>query len=234
MSPKDVNNTGGNKKEAVETPNTEISTQDDTSTRRFVLLMASLTIAIVVIGAIVIYWLAGRYVAQTNKNKAQDQTITLTKQKKENLELLRPNYNNITSKGSNGKSDADLILNAMPVDEGYNQLIAMLERMGQESGVQVGSVSKSTQADTTASPTSSPIVPSGPNVKSYQISLTAEGNFNNILEFVKKTENSSRVLDFVNVSLSGPAQSNKISASMSFKVYWQGPANINPTEKELQ
>lgn len=214
------------KNKAIQSPNTYLSQNDDKATKRYVFYMIVAMVLIAIIGGFAIYQLAGAYVSQTNKNKAQDLTIRLLEQKKDNLEKLRPNYEAIKAKGLSGKSDADLILNAMPADEGFKQLIAMIERMGQESGLQIPSVTKSS-AVTIPTTSVNGALP-------YQVSVTMSGTFAQVLEFIKKTEDSSRVMDFVSLNVNGSTKSGPIQATATFTVFWQKTADINPTQKELE
>lgn len=214
-------------KKGHKTPGTEVSQNDDKSTSRYVFYMIAAMAVTVIVGAVVIYNLGRDYVLQTNKNKGQDKTIQLLEQKKKDLEELKPNYEAITQPGDKGKSDADLILNAMPADEGYKQLIAMIEKMGNESGVNIPSISKSTTTEASQARGSAAATP-------YQISISMEGTFAEVIEFIKKTEKSSRVMNFVSLSFNGPTSGGSIQSSATFTVYWQKPADIAPTQKELE
>lgn len=216
------------KKSAI-TPSTDVSKLESMGTQRFVFLMIGISVLAIVVGGALLYWLVGRYVDQSNKNKAQDETIKLLEQKKVDLAALQPNYDKITSPGQNGKSDGDLILDAMPVDDGFKQLISTIEVMASESGVELSNVTKSAAAAQTT--TTSP-VPAGTN--SYEVSVAVRGSFNNILDFLRKTEQSSRVMNFVSMSIDGSTSAPSIESSIIFTVYYKGPASIAPTQKELK
>ena len=215
-------------KKALVVPKTDVSQDDDKSTRRFVYYMIALIILIIIAGGALIYWLAGNFVTQTNKNKAQDKTIGLLEQKKRDLAELQPNYDKITAPGPNGKSQSASILSAQPENEAYKDLIAMVERMGQDSGVKIPSISKSSAAATTTTtdPTSA-VIP-------YQISVSISGTFAQVEDFIKKTENSARVMDFVTLNIGGSTKSGPVTASATFTVYYQPPADISSTKKELE
>lgn len=208
-------------------PKTDVSQDDDKSTRRFVFYMVALIILIIIIGGGVLYWLVGDYIKQTNKNKAQDKTIELLEQKKKDLVQLKPNYDKIIVPGADGRSQADLILNAVPDTEGYKEIIAMVERMGRESGVLIPSVTKS------ATPTPGGTTTQASTTSSYQIAVNIGGTFTQLLDFITKTEKSSRVMNFVTLSISGSTKSGVIASSATFMVYYQLPANINSTEAHL-
>ena len=215
-------------KKALVVPKTDVSQDDDKSTRRFVYYMIALIVLIIIAGGALIYWLAGNFVTQTNKNKAQDKTIGLLEQKKRDLAELQPNYDKITAPGPNGKSQSASILSAQPENEAYKDLIAMVERMGQDSGVKIPSISKSSAAATTTTtdPTSA-VIP-------YQISVSISGTFAQVEDFIKKTENSARVMDFVTLNIGGSTKSGPVTASATFTVYYQLPADISSTQKELE
>ncbi len=207
-------------------PKTDVSQDNDKSTRSFVYYMIALIALIVIAGGVLVYWLAGNFVTQTNKNKAQDKTIALLEQKKRDLAELAPNYDAIVAPTANGKSQKDAILSALPDNDGFKELIAMIEKMGQQSGVLIPSVSRSGAASTTAD-TLQAALP-------YQVSISIGGTFAQVQDFIKKTENSARVMDFVTLNIGGSTKSGPVTASATFTVYYQLPANINPTEKELE
>lgn len=205
-------------------PKTDVSLHDDKSTRRFVFWMVALMVVIVLAGGAVLYWLIGEYVHQSNKNKSQDITIGLLEKKKKDLELLKPNYAKVIAGSGEGRSEADLILSAMPNDLGYSELIAMLENMGAESGIKISTISKSGEAK----------VAEAPSPSSYETTVNMEGEFSKILDFIRKTENSARVLDFVSMDLAGSTKSGSVTSSSTFRAYYQTPANISPTEEDLK
>jgi len=209
-------------------PQTDVSLGDDKSTRNFVYAMIGLTLIMLIAGGSLLYWLIGGYVYQSNKNKAQDETISLLEKKKQDLAQLKPNYEAVKAVGSNNKSEADLILNAMPTDEGFRQFIGMIENMSQKANVKVSSLTKPSSA--AAALNSGVALPAG--VQSSQVSIPIEGSYDNVIAFLKETENSSRVMDFVSMSIGNI--SGNLSVTPTFNIYWQAPANIESTQKELQ
>lgn len=211
------------KKKVLAIPTTEASQHSEKSTRQFILWVTVIIVVVVLCGGAILYWLIGTFVNQSNKNKSQDITIGLLREKKTHVDALKPNYEKITAKGPSGRSDADLILSALPTDQGYSPLIAMIEKMGAESGVKVTTISKSSDGGKTVS--------AGP--LSYQVTVVMDGEFSAILEFLRKTEKSARVLDFTSMSIAGSTKSGKVSSTLTFKAYYQAPVDISPTTKEL-
>lgn len=214
-------------------PKTDRSEDDDRSTKKFVMGMIALIILSVLGGGAVLLWLTGQFIEQSNKNKSQDITIGLLEKKKQALESLKPNYEKINAKDANNKSDASLILNAMPDNQAYDQLIAMIERMGGESGGRVTAIASEVgKSSGTSAGTGAGIGAGGAD--SYNITVSYDGSYEQTLEFLRKTEKSARVMDFVSMSLGGGIGEAKISPSIILKVYYQGPASIAPTQEPLQ
>ena len=104
----------------------------------------------------------------------------------------------------------------------------MIEKMGQQSGVLIPSVSRSGAASAAAA--ADQTVAALP----YQVSISIGGTYAQVQDFIKKTENSARVMDFVTLNIAGSTKSGPVTASATFTVYYQLPANINPTEKGLE
>jgi len=220
----------------IEVPNTEHSQAQDIALRNYLLVLAGILAVIVIAGGYSIYWLGGRYVHQSNVTKAQDQLLSGLQIKQKNLQELKPNFDAINTKGVNGISDAELILRAVPTTQNYESLIATLEKIGQDSGVKVTDVSQSA-ATTTPSVVSSSsglgAASSADNgVKPFIFTVNVEGSYDAILEFLKKTENSARVINFNSMSLNG--KTGTISASLTMTTFFKPDANINSTFVQLK
>jgi len=204
-------------------PNTEISIAQDASSRNYIIIMVAVSIVIVFVGGYFITNLTNQYIHQSNVNKAQDKTIGALDTTQSNLKALRPNYDAITTKGASGVSDSNLILNALPEKPDYEGLIAILEKMGQNAGVKVSTISQSSTAAPTAAKAGAIAVP---------FTITVEGSYNSVLEFLKETEKSSRVINFNSMSLS--SSGGTLSASISMTTYYKSPANISNTMEPLK
>ena len=85
----------------------------EAKTRNYLLIIGLAVVFAVLVGGFIIYWLAGRVVLQSNLNKAQDQLISDLVEKQKDLQELKPNFEKINTKGTNGVSDAELILRAV-------------------------------------------------------------------------------------------------------------------------
>lgn len=212
-------------------PKTDTSKQEDKSTRRFVFWMVFVTVVIILVGGVSLYWLVNKYIEQSNKNKSQDITIGLLEQKKKDLEALKPNYEKINAPGEKGKSDAELILDAVPESQAYDALIAMIERMAGESGGKVVTISSESSESGSGEESGGG---SDSSTTPYNVSVEYEGSYEQTMDFLKKSEKSARVMDFVSMSLGGSIGGSKISPSITFKVYYKPPANIEPTTEQLK
>ena len=179
--------------------------------------------------------MAGRFVSQSNLNKAQDLLISDLIEKQKDLQELKPNYDKIIAKGTNGVSDAELILRAVPTTQDYESLIAILERMGQESGVKVKDISQQNAAQTgqtTPPPASSTTQTAKNSIQTggadpYTFIVKLEGSYNSILEFLNKTEDSARVINFNSMDIDG--NTNNITANLTMTTYFKPDANIEST-----
>lgn len=210
-------------------PSTDESAKQAATNQHSLWLLGSLVAAIVLVGGWLGYQLATRYILEANKIKAQDILINALVQKQQALDQLRPNYDAITAKQGNGVSDADLILRALPLDADYKNLIAILEKIGQESGVQVTSVTQTgggnlADSQTTASPGSTP--------QPFSFTVGLQGSYPAILQFLQKTEQSSRVMNFSSMTLSGGSGGN-VQANITMSTDFQGPADISSTKRPL-
>lgn len=205
---------------------TESSEKEELKTRNYIIILIVVMVLIVLAGGFLIYFLATRYSHEANKLKAQDEQIVLLEKKQKDLEELKPNYEAIIAPGPNGVSDAQLILNALPITSDFKGLIAMLEKIGQQSGVKIINASSSEQEDSGAKDESSKAQTLGFNVE-------VEGSYQGLVDFLKKTEQSSRVINFASMTLvSNPGQ--PIQATLTMNTYWQPEADISPTTRPLQ
>lgn len=225
---------------SVEVPKTEVSKKFDIKTRNYLIVAGVAVFAIVLVGGFIIYWLAGRFVSQSNLNKAQDQLVSDLTEKQKDLQELKPNYDKIIAKGANGVSDAELILRAVPTTQDYESLIAILERMGQESGVKVKDISQQNvvqTGQTTATPATPATQSANTSIQTggatpYTFIVKLEGSYNSILEFLNKTENSARVINFDSMGIDG--STNNITTSLTMTTYFKPDANIESTLTPLK
>lgn len=212
-------------------PNTPKSQAASASTRRYMQIAGAIIAVTVIVGGYAVYFLANKYTYMSNVNKAQDKLLTALQANQKSLKELKPNYDAITTKGENNVSDAELILRAVPTTQNYESLLATLEKMGIESGVKVSSISQTgdtTAAATTGSGNSSSTTTATP----FSFSVNVEGSYAAIIEFLKKTENSARVINFNSMSLNG--KTGNISANLTMTTFYKPDANIESTQEPLR
>ncbi len=223
-------------KPAVQTPKTEMSQAEKRANQRFLMIMGGVIGLIVIVGGYGIYRLWTAYVHQANEVKAQDALIVSLDQKQKNLQALKPNYDTITAKGANGISDADLIMHALPIDADYQGLIAMLEKMAQQSNIKITSVTQGggtgDAAAAGAASSSSTTGTSGAAPQPLIFTVGLEGSYQGILDFLTKTQQASRVMNFSSMTLSG-GTGGTIQANVTMQTYFQGPANIDSSTRPL-
>lgn len=230
MSPKKVPATEKPKPQPI---GTETSEQESKDAKRYIYIMVGVMAAMVIVGGFIIFRLVTTYSREANKIKAQDIEIKLLNQKQKDLEALKPNYATITAKNSNGVSDADLILRALPIDTDFKGLIASLEKMAQQSGIKISSVSQTGDTSATSTGEASNSGSGSATPQPLGFTVAVEGSYQGLLDFLKKTEISSRVINFSSMTLSG-GSGQPIQADLIMKTYWQPPANIEPTTEPLK
>ncbi len=217
-------------------PKTDKSQADNKELQKYMLISGIIIASIVIVGGVLIYWLASKYTYQSNLNKAQDQLINSLTQKQKDLQALKPNLAAITAVGANGISDAELILRAVPTTQNFEGLIAILERMGAESGVKVTNISQSNSTGAISSSansvTNTNAQGSGSQATPFVFTVNVEGSYPSIIEFLKKTEKSARVINFNNMSING--NTGNITANLTMTTFYKPPANINSTYVPLK
>jgi len=216
----------------VEVPRTEVSLAQDTSNKNYLIVVGLIVGAIVLVGGYIIYRLAGQYVYQSNLNKAQDQLINSLVTKQNKFQELKTNYDAIKSPGANGVSEATFILKAVPTTKDYENLIAILEKIGQDSGVKVTNVSQGGAAGETAAIDGTAADASGNSATAFPFTVNVEGSYAAILDFLKKTEKSARVINFNSMSLNG--NTGNITTNLTMTTYFKPDANIESTTVPLK
>lgn len=212
-------------------PKTDISQAQDTSARNYLIIMGLIIAVIVVVGGYLIYRLTTQYIYQSNVNKAQDQLITSLQTKQKNLQALKPNFDAINTAGANGVSDAQLILRAVPTTQDYENLIAILEKMGTDSGVKVTDVSQDGASGSSGTASAS-VTSVSSSATGFVFTVNVTGSYNQILDFLKKTENSARVINFNSMSLNG--STGDITVNLTMTTFFKPDANINSTMVPLK
>jgi Tfp pilus assembly protein PilO len=219
-------------KKPVQVPNTPTSQSASASTRRYMQVAGIIIAVVVLVGGYLIYYLANKYTQISNVNKAQDKLLTALQANQKSLKELAPNYEAITTKNETGISDADLILRAVPTTQNYESLLAMLEKMGLESGVKVSSISQTGSTATGTDATSGATASSSTEATPFTFTVNVEGSYAAIIEFLKKTESSARVINFNSMSLNG--KSSSINANLTMTTFFKPNADIESKQEPLR
>lgn len=134
-----------------------------------------------------------------------------------NLKQLQGEYNGLGSL-------RDTIATALPTKPSLPQLWAMMENIGNSSGVGISPVSSASPSDAEA--------PAGGGVQQLPITVSAQGSYTAIQSFLANMELSSRPLRVTNVAISGT--NNQIQATMTVTTYYQGAADLKVGSETVQ
>lgn len=135
----------------------------------------------------------------------------------DNLKALQNEYNAL---GSLRETAAT----ALPTKPSLPQLWAMMENIGAASGVSTSSVSSVATTDAEA--------PAGSAVQQLPITVSVQGSYAAVQEYLKNLELSTRPLRVTNVTLSGT--NNVVQANLTITTYYQGAANLNVGSEVVQ
>lgn len=135
----------------------------------------------------------------------------------DNLKKLQDDYNSLGA-------TRDTIATALPTNPDLPQLWAMMENIGSSSGVSTSSVSSVATSDAEA--------PAGGPVQQLPISVSVQGSYAALQDYLKNLELSTRPLRVTNITLSGT--NNTVQANLTIVTYYQGAANLNVGSEVVQ
>lgn len=147
------------------------------------------------------------------KNTANKQVST----NYDNLKSLQTDYNGLGA-------TRETVASALPTRPSLPQLWAMMENIGNTSGVSTSSVSSTTTSDAEA--------PAGGAVQQLPITVSVQGSYTAIQDYLKNLELSSRPLRVTNVTLSGT--NNTVQANLTIVTYYQGAADLKVGSEVVQ
>jgi Tfp pilus assembly protein PilO len=217
------------KKSKLETPETEISKTEAKKTKNYLIIMIVIAILVVLVGGYFIYQMVQKNIKIGREIKSQDITIGKYKQVLSNLDALKPNYEKMTQPSTGGVSDADRIMRALPLTTDVKNLLGMMQNIGKQSSVSVQSITPQDSGNSEA-----PSSPAGKPAQAQQLvyTTTVTGSYPQIIQFLKNTEKSARVMNVQSMDISGNNDSLRVQLTMV--TYYQGPANINSTMEPLK
>lgn len=228
------------KKPRLSIPNTPISLEDSQTTTNYIVITSIIIGAIVLIGGYFIYNLTNSFLDSSNRLKALDRQKGLLDTKKNALETLSNGAFKVIQDKRDGKtSDADLIMRALPYTEDQKNLYAMLEAMTKEAHVSLVEISQTAQSSSTSSASAQPAPPAPDSngivkqqPKPVYFTVTIQGPYVALLDFLANTEKSSRVINFRKMKLEG--SSAMVKAQIDFASYYQGKADISDHQEDLK
>jgi len=136
-----------------------------------------------------------------------------SKQINANYDALKGLQSEYTGLGSTRET----ITTALPTKPSLPQLWAMMENIGNSSGVTTNSVASTVTTDVEA--------PAGSSVMQLPITVSVQGSYAAVQTYLSNLELSTRPLRVTNVTLSGT--NNVTQATLSITTYYQGKANLN-------
>lgn len=145
---------------------------------------------------------------------------TASKQINANYDALKGLQDDYNSLGS----IRETATTALPTKPDLPQLWAMMENIGNSSGVATTSVNSVATSDAEAA--------AGSPVQSLPITVSVQGSYAAIQTYLQNVELSTRPLRVTNVTLSGT--NNTVQANLSITTYYQGPANLNVGSEVVQ
>jgi Tfp pilus assembly protein PilO len=135
----------------------------------------------------------------------------------ENLRSLQSQYSELGA-------TRETITTALPTKPSLPQLWAMMENIGNSSGVSTSSVNTVATSDAEAS--------AGSTVQQLPITVSVQGSYAAVQDYLKNIERSTRPLRVTNVTLSGT--NNTTQANLTIITYYQGAANLNVDSEVVQ
>lgn len=118
----------------------------------------------------------------------------------------------------------DTVTTALPTKPSLPELWAMMENIGNSSGVATSTVSSVIVSDAEA--------PAGSAVQQLPISVSVQGSYAAIQSYLTNLELSTRPLRVTNVTLAGT--NNLVQANLSITTYYQGAADLNVGSEVVQ
>lgn len=175
--------------------------------------------AIAVVGSLVLGVFVLRPLATStihNTQELNNKRIEMGELKKKigDLRELKSNWDEL------GETDRAKILVAMPTDSDGPHLLAVLEAVGAQNGVQVMTVLPGETAVAPDGSTQSSVSTetTGP-APSVPVAVTVRGSYGSVLNFLKGVEQAPRLMDVTGVTFSGLG--DPLQATVSLKAYYQ-------------
>lgn len=159
------------------------------------------------------------------------ETTTQIKAKQSDLEKGRQKVEDLkTAQNLLKKAEADLTLLdiAVPKDEGVAEALIQVNELVSKAGLKVVAIQPSTQGEAGKLP----------------ISLTLQGGFEGLKNFIESAEKNLRPIEVQSVNLVGSAEGGELSATFELRLIYRASssaeaadseqAQVTPTEEEVK
>lgn len=118
----------------------------------------------------------------------------------------------------------ETVATALPTRPDLPVLWAMLENIATTSGMTTNSVNSTATTDVDA--------PAGGPVQQLPITVSVQGSYTALQEYLKNIERSTRPLRVTNINLSGT--NNAVQATLTITTYYQGAAKLDASSEVVQ
>ncbi len=135
----------------------------------------------------------------------------------DNLKGLQDQYSSLGA-------TRETVTAALPTKPSLPELWAMMENIGNTSGVSTSSVTSVVTTDAEA--------PAGGPVQQLPITVSVQGSYTAIQDYLKNLELSTRPLRVSSVSISG--STNTVQANLTIVTYYQGAADLKVGSEVVQ
>jgi hypothetical protein len=214
-------------------------TKKELSANNYLALVAVISVIVLIITGFIGNSLIGKIITDTKLIAGKQTAVKDLDTKLDRAPKLIEAYNQLGSRQT-------LIMNALPINSDFPQLVSIAESMGAAAGVQVKSVSPSAIGSDAATATPVATAPAGQSdthtaasgapaagqVSSYSFSISVTGPYVRILDMLKNIETSARPFKIGAVTFRG--SSDSLSADIQITTYYQGAANIDDTTEAVQ
>lgn len=186
------------------------------SANNFAALVAVGVAVIIVIAGLALNFLIREIILNSKVALAKQAAVHDLDEKIANAPKLIEAYNQLGSR-------KDLIAHGLPNTADFPETVSIIESIAGASGVKTRSVSPRTTAVSSASAASAAAT-SG-SAKPTQFTLTVDGPYAKIMDFIKNLEKSARPMRVTSIDFKGSGAS--VSADLEMTTYYQDAVDVN-------
>ncbi len=231
MSPAKAKTTpaANTKKPAV--PDTQVSQQQQSDMRKFMIIAISITTVIVLATGYISYTLIQANLQKAREITAQDAYKKMAGERLDKMNQAQDSLKQIQTADGGTISSFDLVTKrALPSSPDFATNITIFSELQKQTGVDMTSIgnglsdsAKAAAASTSTSTTSAETLADG--VSSYPVTLKISAKYSQVLDFISKVEQSVRVFNFSSMKISG--DSDALALDMQYKAYYMAEPKID-------